>query len=265
MIRFRLIGRLRMFFFLSKTLDVFLSPLTWGLLLCAVGLVRRWHWVRWAPAVAVAELVFFSLGPVSNALLMHLERQAPSSVRRDVTYDAILLLGGPVDHGPTGLRGVPSYNDNVERLLVSYDLLRAGRAKNVVVSGGYGWSGDRVNEARALAQQLEDWGIARDRIVLEPSARNTHDNAVASSLLVKRLGYRTLLLVTSAYHMPRALDCFRAAGLKVDALPVDFRASGPESPRDYFPRASYLDTSEFALREMFGRWVYRIRGYGKGE
>jgi uncharacterized SAM-binding protein YcdF (DUF218 family) len=254
-----------MFFFLSKILDVFFSPLTWGILLCLVGLVRRWRWLRWAPAVASAELVFFSLDPVSNALLVHLEQQAPRSVRRDVTYDAILLLGGLVDHGSTGFYRVPSYNDNVERLLVSYDLLRTGRAKNVIVSGGSAWSGDRVNEARTLAQQLEDWGIARDRIVMEPRALNTRGNAVESSLLVKRFGYHRLLLVTSAYHMPRALDCFRAVGLKVDALPVDFRASGPAWPRDWLPRAGHLQTSELVLREMFGRWVYRMRGYAKGE
>jgi uncharacterized SAM-binding protein YcdF (DUF218 family) len=254
-----------MFFFLSKILDVFFSPLTWGLLLCSVGLVRKWRWVRWAPALASAELVLFSLDPVSNALLMHLEREAPRTARRDVTYDAIILLGGLVDHAPTALHGVPSYNDSVERLLVSYDLLRTGRAKNVIVSGGYAWSGDRVNEARLLARQLEDWGIARDRIVLEPHALNTRGNAVESSLLVRQHGYRSLVLVTSAYHMPRSLDCFRAVGLKVDALPVDFRASGPGSPRDWLPRASYLDTSTLVLRETFGRWVYRVWGYGKGE
>jgi uncharacterized SAM-binding protein YcdF (DUF218 family) len=254
-----------MFFFLSKVLDVFLSPLTWGLVLCCVGLLRKWRWLRWTPALASAELAFFSLNPVSNALLMHLEREAPRTARRDVTYDAIILLGGPVDHDPTELRGVRSYNDNVERLLVSYDLLRTGRAKNVVVSGGYAWPGDRVNEARQLAKQLEDWGIARERIVVEPRALNTRGNAVESSRLVKQHGYRSLLLVTSAYHMPRSLDCFRAVGLKVDSLPVDFRASGPESPRDWLPRARYLDTSEFALREMFGRWVYRVKRYGKGE
>ncbi|MBN1608429.1 MAG: YdcF family protein [Polyangiaceae bacterium] len=254
-----------MFFFLSKILDVFLSPLTWGILLCLVGLWRKWRWLRWAPALAAAELVLFSLDPVSNALLTHLEQQARRSVRRDVTYDAILLLGGPVNHGSTASHDAASYNENVERLLVSYDLLRAGRAKNVIVSGGYAWSGDRVNEARVLGRQLEDWGIAHDRVVLEPRARNTHENAVESKRLVKQRGYRTLLLVTSAYHMPRALDCFRAVGVDVDALPVDFRASDSEGARDWLPRASHLETSESVLREMFGRWVYRVRGYGKGE
>jgi len=170
-----------------------------------------------------------------------------------------------VNHGSTASHGVPSYNDNVERLLVSYDLLRTGRAKHVIVSGGYAGSGDRVNEARVLGRQLEDWGIARDRIVLEPRARNTHENAVESTTLVKQRGYRTLLLVTSAYHMPRALDCFRAVGVHVDALPVDFRASGSECPREWLPRAGHLETSEAVLRETFGRWVYRVRGYGKGE
>jgi uncharacterized SAM-binding protein YcdF (DUF218 family) len=252
------------FFTLSKTLDVFFSPLTWGLLLCLVGLFKKWPWLRWAPALAAAELMFFSLDPVSNALLLHLERQAPRTMRQGLTYDAIILLGGAVDHGATESHGAVSYNDNVERLLVSYDLLRTGRAKNIIVSGGYERSGDRVNEARQLAEQLRDWGIAQRRIVLEPRAVNTRGNAVESARLVKQHGYRTLLLVTSGYHMPRALDCFRGVGLRVDTLPVDFRAFSGARCCDWLPRADHLDVSTLALREMFGRWVYRVRGYGKG-
>lgn len=252
-----------MFFFLSKTADILLAPLTWGMLLCLLGTCRKRPWMRWSPALGVAVLALFSLEPVANALLVHLETQAVRTVRRNVTYDAVILLGGPVSHAPTQAHGVPSYKDSVERLLVSYDLLRAGRAKKIIVTGGFGWPGDRVNEAQVLARQLQDWGIARERIVLETRAVNTRENAVESERLVKRLGYRTLLLVTSAYHMPRALDCFRAVGLKVDALPVDFR-SGNTRTNEWLPRATGLETSTSVLREVFGRWVYRLKGYGKG-
>jgi uncharacterized SAM-binding protein YcdF (DUF218 family) len=252
-----------MFFFLSKTLDVFLSPLTWGMLLALAGVWRRYRRLRWAPAASVAVLYVFSIEPTSNALERHLERRATESMRKDVTYDAVLLLGGIVDHAATAGRAWPSYSGSVERLLVSYELLRSGRARSVVVSGATSWAGDPVNEARTLARQLERWGIARERIVVEDRARNTRDNAIYCKAIAAKRGFRRLLVVTSAFHMRRALGAFRAVSLEVDALPVDYRSYEDKASVSYLPRAGSLDASTMALREIFGSWVYSMMGYAE--
>jgi uncharacterized SAM-binding protein YcdF (DUF218 family) len=250
------------FYVFSKTLDVFLSPLTWAIALAFASAIRRKAWCRWTGPAAGVLLCLFSSERVSNALVRHLERTTKPTMKADVTYDAAILLGGVVQHRETATWGTVAYNDNVERLLVTFELLKSGRCRNVIVSGG-GEAGDPVNEARVLGKQLEDWGIDPSRIVLDERALNTRENAVESARLAREHGYRTLLVVTSAYHMPRALDCFRAVGLGVDALPVDHRSFGPnQGSAELLPRAGPLKDSTMALREIAGRWIYRLTGRG---
>ena len=76
-------------------------------------------------------------------------------------------------------------------------------------------------------------------------------------------GFHTVLIVTSAFHMPRAHGCFRAVGLEVDTLPVDFRSFAAPYRGEWIPRAKHLEESTEAIREWFGRFIYRVRGYSK--
>jgi uncharacterized SAM-binding protein YcdF (DUF218 family) len=245
------------FYALSKIFDVLLSPLTWAILLCLVGLVRRYdRWTRWAPAVAAGTLYVFSTGLVANALLRHLETSAARTVRSGVVYDAAILLGGAVSHGSTQTWNAPSYNDNVERLLTAYDLLRTARVRSVIISGGRGSPGDPIVEAQVLGKQLEDWGIERERIILEERARNTRENAVETKRIADERRFRSLLMITSARHVPRALESFRRVGLETDTLPVDYRSvSGKRG--GLLPRSDDLDVSVHTLREIFGGWIYK--------
>ncbi len=257
-----------MFYALSKVLDILLSPLAWALLLCLYAVPRKKprRGQRWAALAAAGILYVFSIEPVANALARALETPTTRTVKVDVTYDAIVLLGGLVDDRATATFGATQYNEDVERLLVTFDWLRAGRAKTVIISSGaYDASRAEVVEARVLARQLVDWGIAEDRILVEDQARNTHENAVFTAKLAKERGLSRLLVVTSAMHMPRALDCFRAVHVDVDALPVDYRSfdTGRFSA-SWLPRAGFLAQSSSVLREVFGRYVYRVQGYGTG-
>lgn len=247
-----------MFYALSKTIDAFLSPLTWAILLCLASFVRRYErWTRWAPAVAAGLLYVFSTGFVSNALVGHLERAATRTMRDGVVYDAAILLGGCVSHGSTQTWNVPTYNDNVERLLTTFDLLRNGRARTVIISGGRGDAADPIVEAQVLGKQLEDWGIERDRIILEEHARNTRENATETKRIAAERNLHTLLMITSARHVPRALESFRRVGLETDTLPVDYRSMDRRSSRSLLPRSDDLDISVHALREILGGWIYK--------
>lgn len=254
-----------MFYALSKIVDVLLGPLTWAFVLLLAALARwRAPQGRWLAFTAVAVLYVFSIEPVSNRLVRHVELSTPRQPRADVTYDAVILLGGLLDHGATRSSGQPSYNDNVERLLTTFDLLRTGRAKNAILSGGPAGPSDPVVEARVLGAQLEAWGVDRSRILLEEGSRNTRENATASERIAREHHFERLLLVTSAPHMQRAMDCFREVGLAVDPLPVDYRSFDPANAGEsWLPRAGLLADSEHALRELSGRWIYRLIGYGK--
>jgi uncharacterized SAM-binding protein YcdF (DUF218 family) len=255
------------FFVLSKILDILLTPLAWGLGLIVVGLaVRRGgrRSPRFVPWLGVVVLVFFSLEPVSNRLWRALESPARKTFHADASYDVVILLGGVTDDRVEATWGERAYNHNNERLLETFDLLRAGNAKYAIISGGSTSDvpGDRV-EARVLRDQLVSWGIDPGRIIVEDKARNTHENAVLSGAILRAKGWQKVLIVTSAFHMARAYGCFEAEGIAVDTLPVDFRSYASGYPAEILPRAEYLEQSTAVLREWAGRGIYKLRGFSK--
>lgn len=256
-----------MFFFLSKTLDVVIDPFWWAFLLALAGVALLIRGSRKRLGVVLAHaglavLFVFSLPAVSNRLWGALEADAPRTVRDGVTYDVVILLGGvvtPMGATPTE----PAWNDNVERLLTTRELLAAGRAKTVIVSGGDLGVAGLNTEAGYLAEGLERLGVEKSRIIVEARAANTRENAVESDKLMKEKGFSSALIITSAFHMTRALGCFRAVGREVDALPVDYRVRDVSNDTRVAPRGEYLSQSTRALREWLGRLVYRVTGYSK--
>jgi uncharacterized SAM-binding protein YcdF (DUF218 family) len=253
------------FLALSKLLDWFLAPLTWALIaLVVAALLRRRPRLAWAiAALGVALLVLFSMEPLANRLLRLAERDARSTYRPDVVYDAIVVLGGMVDGDASRASGETELDAEVDRIVRAWELLRAGRARAVLLSSGLvaPQPGD-IPEADRLAAKLVSWGIPPAQVIVEASSRNTRENAIESSRIAAAHGWRTLLVVTSATHAARALGCFRAVGLEPDLLPVDFRA-GDGRNLGWLPRAVALQRSTVALRELAGRVVYRLVGYAR--
>jgi uncharacterized SAM-binding protein YcdF (DUF218 family) len=256
------------FFLLSKILDVVLSPYAWGLLLLAAAVpwrrrsLRTWKRRRALGIAGLAMLVLFATEPVSNAIVWSMEHDAPSTYRADVVYDAVVLLGGVTDDRVMAATEQPAYNDNVERLVMTHRLLADGRATVAIVSGAPSDpSLARVGEARALVDQMRAWGIAEDRLIVEDRARNTRENAVFSAEIIRARGYRKVLIVTSAFHMKRAAECFNAVDLEFDTLAVDYRAY--EGSKPWLPRPRPLAASSDMIRELFGRLIYRLQGYAR--
>lgn len=252
------------FFFLSKTLDELATPLFWAIALVAIALVavnrRVARVATWAVSAALLVLYVFSVEPVANALLRGLE----SSARRvtheapATPYDAVIVLGGFVNQGPDS----PDYTEGVDRLLSAYDELRSGRARHVLLCGGRLTRDTPSAESAVLERQLEAWGIAPDRIVIDDRSRNTRQNAVEAARIVHEKGWKRLLLVTSAFHFQRAAGCFRRVGLTFDALPVDFRSYDPgRFSGSWMPRVDSLAESTMSIREYVGRIVYSLHGY----
>jgi uncharacterized SAM-binding protein YcdF (DUF218 family) len=206
-------------------------------------------------------LVLFSMPVVADRLWRALQ-VPPDPVRAEARYDAVVLLGGVVSHGATAVFGQRSYNDNVERLFATFELLRARPELVAILSGGRGWSGDPVVEARVLHDQLKEWGLDEKRLIVEENAKNTRQNATFVAEVARARGFRRLLVITSAFHVPRARACFREVGLDVDLHPVDYRSYRGVGLGAWIPRAEILAASEDALREAAGRLVYWIVGYG---
>ncbi len=252
-----------MFVTLSKTLDLAASPLTWAiaLLLSALWARRRARASLGLTAGAVLVLWLFSTGLVSDALMRGVEASAVRTVRGDVVYDAVVVLSGMVDAKVSRAIGRAELTAEADRIIAGFELLRQGRARAILLSGGPPRpTPGYPTEPELLAEALRAWGVDGARIVVETESRNTHENALAVARVSRERGWQTLVLVTSAAHMARALGCFRATGLHPDALPVDWRGAGGVA-LGWLPRAESLAQSTAALRELLGRAIYRLMRY----
>lgn len=255
-----------MFIYLSKVLPPLFFPpgLTLWLLVLALVLVRRVRRARALLLLGLLSLAVPSTPLCSDALLRALEDRHPLCASAAApAADAIVVLGG-------GTTGRHPEQPEVEiaasgvRLLHAFRLYKAGKAPLLLLSGDGLSPGD--SEASQMRAILAEWGVPVSAMALEERSRNTHENAVETVALAERRGLRRLLLVTSAFHMRRALALFRhEARGRIEMLPAPAgRYSAYRRPfwlLGVLPDAGALSNSILALREHLGLLVYRLRGW----
>jgi uncharacterized SAM-binding protein YcdF (DUF218 family) len=129
----------------------------------------------------------------------------------------------------------------------------------VIVSGGAFRETD-TPEAWIVQRFLQDLGVPRGKILLEDKSRDTGENARYVADMCARNGFRSPLLVTSAYHMKRALLIFRRNRLEVTPLPASFRYGGRNelTPFTFLPSFADLASTSTAIREHLGLLFYRL-------
>jgi uncharacterized SAM-binding protein YcdF (DUF218 family) len=147
--------------------------------------------------------------------------------------DAIVVLGCKV--APSGQLTPPA----ARRAAAAASAFHAGVAPYVIASGGRRWGSHA--EARAFGRALARAGVPESAIVEELCSLSTYENAIFSAAMLRRLGARRAAVVTCPWHMARALDSFRAAG--VDAFPIP-TARGAIA----FGRRVYLEVHEIVCR-----------------
>src|SRR5690606_11223935 len=136
----------------------------------------------------------------------------------------IVVLGGAISPDLTAERGTAELNASAERMTAAAELARRFPNAKIVLSGGNANVFHPLStEAEVGRVLLENLGVAADRIVREDRSRNTYENAIFTRDVVKPKPGERWILVTSAYHMPRAIGVFRAANFPVEAYPIDWR------------------------------------------
>jgi uncharacterized SAM-binding protein YcdF (DUF218 family) len=207
-------------------------------------------------------LVLFGLSPLGNALMLPLEERFPPWDASHGAPDGVIVLGGVIAEDVSAARGAVALNESAERVTVAAELARRYPKLRIIFSGGTNaLLFDKGAEAGFAVRQLEDLGVARERIVAEEQSRNTVENAVFSRLIANPQPGQRWLLLTSAFHMPRAIAVFRAAGFPVEAYPVDWRTTGPmDLVRPYPSVSEGLRRTDVAVREWIGLLLYRLTG-----
>lgn len=240
--------------FLNKLLPVFVLPIGVITLLIVLGALKKW---RWASLVAAAALLLGSMPFFANALLGRLEDAYPSrSVGTLPEADAVLVLGGIMS--PTKQLGlITEWSEAVERFEAGIAIMEKEKARRLLFTGD-----PRGSEGTVLQREALIRGVPASRVAVIGAVGNTADEAGQLRRYREQHGLKRVILVTSAWHLPRAMRQFRGAGVEILPFPVDYRTLPNRTfpYLDYLPTAGALEKTELALRECYGIAFYSVFG-----
>lgn len=253
-----------LFFAVAKGVWTFIRPETLLLLLIAGGVWITSRGSRFGVSLSVTGLVLclvIGIVPFGAYMLRSLEARFPAQPELSAPPLGILVLGGGEELSPPG--APPQTNAAGERYMEA--LVLAERFPDAVVmftGGSAAFDSDSGGNAEHAAWLWTRAGLDPDRIILEGASRNTAENASRGlSLIPEGTEAGPWLLVTSAWHMPRAVATFCAAGWRgIVPWPVDFR-HGQTSLRWRF--AQKLELLNTASKEWVGLLGYRATGRTK--
>ena len=252
------------FFIISKILDFLLEPVLWLVVLLFFSLFSK-HPKRKRKFLftAIVFLLVFSNSFLLDEAMRAWEMPATKISEIPETYDAGIVLSGMIayDHSFDRIQ----FDRRNDRLMQAISLYKMKKIRKIVFSGG---SGSLVytylKESEMVKKFLAEIGIPEGDIIVENKSDNTRENALfTQEILQREIPAGKFLLFTSAFHIRRAVACFKKAGIEVTPFPTD-RYSGP---RKFYPDHLLLPNTKALydwndlLHEIIGYAVYKIMGY----
>lgn len=263
-----------MFTFLSKFLPLFVYPLGLATLLLLLTLIL-WKKRKLALAgVWLTVIVLFVGGNkyIAYSLARSLEwKYLPANIPAQA--DMIVVLGGATEPALSP-RPEVELNSAADRLFHAASLYKQGVAPTLLLSGGdidFLALGD-TSPATDMESVMEMLGVPQSAMLLQGKSQNTYEDALYSCAMIKEAGAKTVILVTSATHMPRAVAVFAKQGCEVIPSPADFTiteaawnnlwsSDWQELLINLMPNYSSLSLTTKCLKEYIGYWVYQLKGW----
>lgn len=225
---------------------------------------RQWQGAVW---LGVPAVLIFLIGstPLVDALVARAERpQLRTDMDSLAEADVVVALGGGFYVSENDMFGF-ALSAGGSRVLTALELVRRGKARALVLGGSGPLAGKPGVAASSLVQE---WVLASGMTTVAVTnlglCANTHDEALRFKALSAQRGWRKVILVTSALHIPRSVAVFAAQGIAVVPVACDFQAYGVPSMRgDFspFPRQSRFHQLALYLHEKIGWLAYRWRGW----
>jgi uncharacterized SAM-binding protein YcdF (DUF218 family) len=224
--------------------------------------------LRWRSKALIATplllLWIFGTPAISDPLMRSLEDRFPYRSNQECPKaDAVFVFGGMLglrDHRGSGIE----WNEAAERFDRAVELYKAGRARMLVLSGGPERYHGAPDEGELLKSKATALGVPDAAIVVTHETVNTEEEAHAIISLVALQGWKRVLIVTSAYHMPRAMRLSDDCLAELIPVPVAYETPDPKTawaykrPEYFLPQAHALFISERALREYLGILFYAV-------
>lgn len=247
-------------FYLSKVLAALFEPSSLLVLLFAAGaafaLLGKARPALRLFASSAALYVIFGFSPLANLMLAPLELDAKANAAKNLDGAAgIIVLGGAIENLPS-LNDGPHLNESGDRMVEAVRLAARFPSLPVLFSGGKADilpNRGSETEAAVAKRFFQAFGVTMPRLILEDGSRNTLENAVLSARILQPKPSQKWILVTSAFHMPRAKALFEARGFEILPRPVDFRTDGNQGWWRPFAKASEgLRRMDLAAKEWSG-------------
>jgi uncharacterized SAM-binding protein YcdF (DUF218 family) len=254
-----------MFYYASKILGFLTLPLSWVfiLLLCAAFFKNPKAKQK---TIVIALLVYFVMG---NSFIANFAYTAwetkPIDDKTMPHYKIGIVLGG-ISYYDTNLKRL-HFQRSSDRIFQALDLYKQHKIDKIFISGGAGYiSKPYETEAVFLRDYLLKIGIPDSVILFESKSKNTAENALYTKeeLINKNQFYtnQDYLLITSGYHMKRALSCFKKQGFKVAAYSVDGSSGEHQMALDelLIPNFGTFQNWDVLIHEWIGFAAYKISG-----
>jgi len=236
-----------------------LLPPGFSVVLLFLALLSRGSVRGWLLLLGFVSLYVSSIPLGADWLRGRLETDPPVALEHSAA-EAIVVLGADRrSEAPEYGGGDTLYRLGLER--VRYAAWLAKKTGLPVLASGGSVQEGKIAEAELMREILKEFGV--EARWLEDKSRNTYENAVFSSQLLKGVGIGEILLVTHGWHMPRAAEAFEKAGMRVIRAPTGM--AGPDKGKDFadwVPDATSLQMSHWALHELLGRLWYHSHYYG---
>jgi uncharacterized SAM-binding protein YcdF (DUF218 family) len=259
-------GEPSVFFITSKIVWMLASPIDLLLLGALVGVLLGYgRHARFGRAVALAAILILVAAatlPVGLLLIAPLEDRFPPPPADLPPPEGIIVLGGAIDDIASAARGQTVFDEGGERLTEAVILARRYPQARIVYTGGSAsLTGGTSTEALQARNFMVAMGVAPERVTIEDKSRNTDENARFTAAIVRPEPSQRWIVVTSAFHMPRAMGVFEKAGFRPIAYPVAFRTLGGEGdPRVVLDPAKNVHVFQLALHEWIGLAAYWASG-----
>ena len=218
-------------------------------------------YIIFIPAISLLSAVILyliSIQPVSNMFLIPLETNYPIPPAKIIGEPSAIIVLSSGAYNKMTLDG-----DSFNRLFGGFKLYKKYRVP-VIVSGGYAAS--TISVAKVMRNILLEIGVPKSYVITEDESNDTFENALYVLKICKRRNFRRVILVTSAYHMPRAMFLFNElkGGIKIIPYPTDFKTDKHYNIYGYFPQLGNLIISEEAMHEYIGYFYAIINGMPHG-
>ena len=243
--------------YLHKIVALIASPLSLIIFLIILGIIFKSKKIS---LLGVIILIFCSLPIISKKLISYLEKdyilQDASNIDK---ADAIVVLSGMLKTIKFNNKLEYEFNEKVDRILSGIDLFKNDKAPLLILTRGeFPWSVG-IPEGEYLKNFAMKFGIPEESIFLTDSVQNTHQEAKSVKKLLNS-NEAKIILVTSAFHMPRAKKVFEVYNIKVIPFAVDFiNTHSKLTVIDFIPSASSFHVTSVFVREMIGRLYYSLK------